>query len=128
MGGILREIRNYEFITGNEDDVILLGDFNAAPAKMGSLQTLAGVRPLISNQPTNVKETELYDNILIDPYTTSEFTGSAGVLKLRELFGIPMADALKLSDHNPVWAEFLIEERSSQAQPQMATQPYNVPR
>ena len=128
MGSIMREIRNYEFATGQEDDVILLGDFNAAPAKMGSLQTLAHVRPLIANQPTNVKETELYDNLLIDPSTTSEFTGSAGVLKLRELFGIPMADALKLSDHNPVWAEFRVDERSSQNQSQMAAQPYVAPR
>ncbi len=128
MGGILREIRNYEFLTAREDDVILVGDFNAPPAKMGSLQTLAHVRPLIVNQATNVKETELYDNLLIDPLTTSEFTGSAGVLKLQELFNIPMADALKLSDHNPVWAEFRVEERSSQNQSQMAAQPYVAPR
>ena len=128
MGGILREIRNYEFMTGKEDDVILLGDFNAPPSKMGKLQSQAGMRPLIANQPTNVKETELYDNILIEPTANVEYTGVCGVLKLREFLGIPMADALKLSDHNPVWAEFLVEERSAYSQPQIANQPNFVPR
>jgi endonuclease/exonuclease/phosphatase family metal-dependent hydrolase len=124
MGSILREIRNYEFMAGQEDDVILLGDFNAAPAKMRSLQTLAGMRPLVVNQTTNVKETQLYDNILIEPVANAEFTGLFGVLSLRDFFGITMDDALKLSDHNPVWAEFLVEERSSYSQQQMATQPF----
>jgi len=124
MGSILREIRNYEFMAGQEDDIILLGDFNAAPAKMRSLQTLAGMRPLVVNQTTNVRETQLYDNILIEPVANAEFTGLFGVLSLRDFFGITMDDALKLSDHNPVWAEFLVEERSSHSQQQMATQPF----
>ena len=114
MGGIMREIRNWEFASAQEDDCILLGDFNAAPAKMGALQSVGGVYPLISNQPTNVRETELYDNILIEPNLTSEFTGRAGVLSLAKLFSFSMSDALKLSDHNPVWAEFSVEERSTQ--------------
>ena len=124
MGSIMREIRNYEFMAGQEDDVILLGDFNAPPAKMASLQTQAGMRPLIVNQPTNVRETELYDNILIEPMANVEFTGRAGVMSLREFLGISVNDALKLSDHNPVWAEFWVEERSSYSQPQMAGQPF----
>lgn len=124
MGSILREIRNYEFMSGQEDDVILLGDFNAPPAKMVSLQSLARMRPLIVNQATNVRETELYDNVLIEPTANAEFTGLFGVLSLREFFGITIDDALKLSDHNPVWAEFLVEERASYSPPQMANQPF----
>ncbi|MCY2973753.1 MAG: endonuclease/exonuclease/phosphatase family protein [Planctomycetota bacterium] len=114
MGGIMREIRNWEFASAQEDDCILLGDFNAAPPKMGALQSVGGVYPLISNQPTNVRETELYDNILIEPNLTSEFTRRAGVLSLAKLFGLSMKDALRLSDHNPVWAEFSVEERVPQ--------------
>jgi len=126
MGGIMREIRNYEFAAAREDDCLLLGDLNAAPAKMAALQSVGGVYPLISNQPTNVRESELYDNILIEPTLTNEYTGRSGVLILRNLFGITMNDALKLSDHNPIWAEFSIEERGSEAprpNQQMATQP-----
>jgi deoxyribonuclease-1-like protein len=124
MGSILREIRNYEFAAGQEEDVILLGDFNTGPEKMRNLQALAGMRPLIVNQPTNVMETKIYDNILIEPVANAEFTGLFGVLSLREFFGISMNDAAKLSDHNPVWAEFLVEERSSYSQQQMAIQPF----
>ncbi|MDZ4851609.1 MAG: endonuclease/exonuclease/phosphatase family protein [Pirellulaceae bacterium] len=127
MGGILREIRNFEFMSGREDDVILLGDLNAGPEKMSKLQTLAGCRPLL-NEPTNVRENAVYDNIIIDPGTNLEFTGNAGVLKLRTLFNISEEDALKLSDHNPVWAEFLVEERSLNSQQQMANQPNYGPR
>ncbi len=114
MGGIMREIRNWEFASAQEDDCILLGDFNAAPPKMGALQTVGGVYPLISNQPTNVRETEIYDNILIEPNLTSEYTRRAGVLSLAKLFKLSMKDALKLSDHNPVWAEFSVEENGPQ--------------
>jgi exonuclease III len=114
MGGIMREIRNWEFASAQEDDCILLGDFNAAPAKMGALQSVGGVYPLISNQPTNVRETQLYDNILIEPNFTSEYTRRSGVLSLAKLFSITMNDALKLSDHNPVWAEFSVQESGPQ--------------
>jgi endonuclease/exonuclease/phosphatase family metal-dependent hydrolase len=114
MGGIMREIRNWEFASAQEDDCILLGDFNAAPPKMGALQSVGGVYPLISNQPTNVRETELYDNILIEPNLTSEYTRRAGVLSLAKLFGLSIKDALRLSDHNPVWAEFSVEEKGPQ--------------
>jgi endonuclease/exonuclease/phosphatase family metal-dependent hydrolase len=126
MAGIMREIRNYELISGQEDDVILLGDFNAPPAKMINLQAQAGMRPLIVNQPTNVKGTEIYDNLLIDPIANAEFTNHSGVLSLQEFFGITLNEALKLSDHNPVWAEFLVEEHAnySTQQQQMATQPF----
>ncbi len=37
----MREIRNFELVTGQEDDVILLGDLNVPPAKMNGLVTQA---------------------------------------------------------------------------------------
>jgi deoxyribonuclease-1-like protein len=123
MGGILREIRNFEYSSAQEDDVILLGDLNAGPKQMGQMQNLANMRPLIANQMTNVRGTEIYDNILIDPTVTGEFTGNCGVLNIQDFFNIQTQDALKLSDHQPIWAEFLIEERATYAQPQMARQP-----
>jgi len=131
MGGIMREIRNWEFTSAQEDDCILLGDLNAAPRKMEALQSIGGVYPLIANQPTNVRETELYDNILIEPGFTSEYTQRSGILSLRNLFGLASNDALKISDHNPVWAEFSIEEvdnRETQNDRQIATQPNYSPR
>ncbi len=128
MGGIMREIRNFEFSSGQEDDVLLLGDLNAGPTKFGQLQSQASLVPVIGNEPTNVRGTEIYDNILLDTTTTAEFTGNAGVLRLTEFFNLTVNEALRLSDHNPVWAEFLVEERSGYAQPQFAQQPGSLVR
>jgi endonuclease/exonuclease/phosphatase family metal-dependent hydrolase len=128
MAGIMREIRNFELSSAQEDDVILLGDFNAGPQKFGKIQTQAGLIPLISNQPTNVRGSEIYDNLLIDPSTNAEYTGHAGVLSLTDYFQLSVNEALKLSDHNPVWAEFLVEERAAYAQPQFARQAFDFAR
>jgi deoxyribonuclease-1-like protein len=108
---VMREVRNYEFAQAREDDCILMGDLNIAPNKMSKLQSIGGVLPLINNLPTNVRETEIYDNILIEPQGNQEYTGRSGVLSMKEMFQIETKDALRLSDHNPVWAEFWIEER-----------------
>jgi hypothetical protein len=39
--------------------------------------------------------------------------GKAGVLDMATVFGITLEEALKVSDHNPIWAEFSIVEQPS---------------
>jgi deoxyribonuclease-1-like protein len=124
MGGILASIRQFEATTAREDDVILLGDLNAGPDRLTSIRQRSGMQPVIVREATNVRGTEIYDNLVFDPSATSEYTANCGVLKLTEFFGISMQEALRLSDHNPVWAEFVVEERSSTNTPQFATQPF----
>lgn len=95
-----------------EDDVIMLGDFNADEYHLGQLGRLPGMTWAIAGQTTNTKGTESYDNVLFDRRGTVEFTGRSGVLNLREEYGLSMEDALDVSDHLPVWATFNATENA----------------
>ncbi|QDT38612.1 endonuclease/exonuclease/phosphatase family protein [Stratiformator vulcanicus] len=89
-----------------EDDVILLGDLNAAPDKFGELGRVPGLYWVISSEATNTRRTKLYDNVLFDRQRTPEFTGSAGVFDFQSEYRLSRDKALDVSDHLPVWAEF----------------------
>jgi len=113
MHTVLKAVREYEWSSAGEDDVLLMGDLNAAPSKFGPLGQVPGIYWIIRDQPTNMRRTEIYDNILFDRDLTNEFTGRAGVLDVMELFKINMDEALQLSDHMPIWAEFTVVEQPS---------------
>ncbi len=89
-----------------EDDVILLGDLNADEKKFGMLQQIPNMTWIISGVPTNTRRTETYDNMLFDRAATIEFTGRAGVFDLVREFNLTEQQALEVSDHFPIWAEF----------------------
>ena len=89
-----------------EDDIILLGDLNVDDAHLGELGQMSGVAWVISGIPTNTRGTKLYDNIVYRPQSTTEFTGRAGVFDLMREFNLSMQQALQVSDHLPIWAEF----------------------
>lgn len=106
-----------------EDDVILLGDLNTnvpaappgqgssharslAPADIGLLARVEGIYPVIRDRSTNTRGTRLHDNLLVPRITTTEFTGRAGVFDLEAEFRLSQEQALQVSDHLPVWAEF----------------------
>jgi hypothetical protein len=90
--------------------VILLGDLNVDDLHMGGLATLSGVHWVISGVPTNVRGTKLYDNIVFHSGATGEFTGRAGVFDFMREYNLTMDEALEISDHLPVWAEFTVYE------------------
>jgi deoxyribonuclease-1-like protein len=94
----------------SEDDVILLGDFNVDSQHMGELGKIPGLRPLIMEVFTNTRQTALYDNVLIHHPSTAEFVGRAGVYDFLRLHNLTLSEALQVSDHMPVWAEFSIYE------------------
>lgn len=106
-----------------EDDVIMLGDFNADEYHLGQLGQLPGMSKVIAGQTTNTKGTESYDNMLFDRRNTVEYTGRSGVLNLREEYGLSMEDALEVSDHLPVWATFSATENAQTGT--IATRPTN---
>jgi endonuclease/exonuclease/phosphatase family metal-dependent hydrolase len=93
-----------------EDDIILLGDLNVDDQNLGQLGQLSGITWVISGVPTNVRGTKLYDNIIFHSMATAEFTGRAGVFDFMREFNLNMDEALQISDHIPVWAEFSIYE------------------
>jgi len=122
MHTVLKAVREYEWATAGEDDVLLMGDLNAAPSKFGPLGQMPGIYWIIRDQPTNTRRTEIYDNVLFDRDLTSEFTGRAGVLDVMDLFKINMEEALQLSDHMPIWAEFTVTEQPSSGNVSTANQ------
>lgn len=93
-----------------EDDIIILGDFNAAPEHLAQLRYLPDVSWVISGTPTNVRRNNELDNILFPRTATSEFTGRGGVLDLESQMQITRDECLELSDHLPIWAEFSVFE------------------
>ncbi|MGI9519625.1 MAG: exonuclease/endonuclease/phosphatase family protein [Pirellulaceae bacterium] len=105
----------------DEDDIIMLGDFNEPPRKYGQLwqiQTLAAALP--DGVFTNTAQNASYDNVLFDRQFTHEFTGKAGVMDIERTFGLTRDQAQRVSDHLPVWAVFTAGERRSS---QYAVQP-----
>ncbi|MEM9659320.1 MAG: hypothetical protein AAF961_13255, partial [Planctomycetota bacterium] len=113
--------RNY----WGEDDVILLGDLNVPSSKLGKLGTVPGIAWTVDGAPTNTRGTKSYDNIVYHRPSTREFTGRAGVLSLQETYGLSTEQALQVSDHQPVWAEFTLTEGGAGAM--VATRPESPP-
>jgi deoxyribonuclease-1-like protein len=89
-----------------EDDVILLGDLNASESQLGRLGQVPGITWVVSGAMTNTRRNKAYDNILFDRAATCEYTGRWGVFDLESAFGLTRDQALQVSDHLPVWAEF----------------------
>jgi len=93
-----------------EDDLILLGDFNADDQRLGDLSRVSGVMAAIAQTPTNTRGTQQYDNLVFQLPATNEYTGRSGVLDFLREHNLTMEQALEVSDHLPVWAEFSMRE------------------
>jgi endonuclease/exonuclease/phosphatase family metal-dependent hydrolase len=91
---------------GGEDDIIVLGDLNVDNEHLGQLGLLDGVRPIVRGVPTNTRGTALYDNFVLHQPSTAEFTGRWGVFNFPHVFRLTPDQALQVSDHLPIWAEF----------------------
>jgi deoxyribonuclease-1-like protein len=90
-----------------EGDAILLGDLNASPSEFDELGELPGITWIVPDGiPTNTRGTKTYDNLVFIGSEVREFTGQGGVLDFPAVFGIDLEQALAISDHLPVWAEF----------------------
>ncbi len=90
----------------NEDDIIMLGDFEADENHLGRLGGFLGITAAVSNTPTTARGTQQVDNIIFDRRATGEFTGRAEVLDMMREFDLTIEQAQEISEHLPVWAEF----------------------
>jgi len=90
----------------SEDDVIILGDLNVDERHLGELGQLPNITWVVSGVKTNTRLTKSYDNIVFDRAATNEYTGTWGVLNLMDTFDLSQKEALRVSDHMPVWAVF----------------------
>jgi len=107
-----------------EDDIILLGDFNVNYRQIGQLADVAYIHWVISKQATNTRKTKSYDNLFFSSRATTEFMGRGGVLDFLREFNLTESQALEISDHLPVWAEFSTFEGGKSGI--YASQPANV--
>jgi deoxyribonuclease-1-like protein len=94
----------------DEDDVILLGDFNGDDRVLSRHMRIAGLQWAISGIPTNTRGTHQYDNILFQQHATTEYVGRSGVYDFMRELNLTLDEALEVSDHLPVWAEFSVYE------------------
>ena len=93
-----------------EDDVLLLGDFGADDKNLGELGSMADLYAVISQIPSNTERTQQLDNVLFEHRSTREFTGQGGCFDFLREYNLSMQEALEVSTHLPVWAEFSIYE------------------
>lgn len=107
LADVFRLVRDDDY---GEDDVILLGDLQSNVENLGRLTLIPNLTWAISGISTTTRGTRLVDNLLFDARATSEFTGRSGVLDLMAEFEVSMREAIEISDHLPVWAEFDVHE------------------
>jgi hypothetical protein len=107
LADVFRVVRDDGY---GEDDVILLGDLESNVENLGRLAAIPYLTWAISGISTTTRGTRLVDNLLFDARATSEFTGRSGVMDLMAEFEVSMREAIEISDHLPVWAEFEVYE------------------
>ena len=88
-----------------EDDVVVLGDFGCSSKDLQNVAGLSMVQA-IDDLATTVSGESMLDNILIPTRSTDEFTGRAGVIDFLRQLNLSYDQAMQVSSHLPVWAEF----------------------
>lgn len=100
-----------------EDDVVIVGDFHAGDRDLQSIRKRAGLTWVVSNRPTDTKHQSQFDNLVFSEAATVEFTGRGGVFDFLRHYNLKLEQALQISEHVPVWAEFSIFEGGEQQMP-----------
>ena len=116
IGTLMRAIRTDG---RGEDDVILVGDFQADDRGLDAIRHQAGLTWVLSNHFTNVQRDRQYDNIMFSEAPTNEFTGRGGVVDFMQQYGLRANDAAALAERLPIWAEFSIYENGREGQQQI---------
>lgn len=92
-----------------EDDVIVLGDFSSSSRQ---LRNVGGLNMMfaIDDVATTVSGEYMLDNIIFPPRESDEFTGRSGVIDFLRQLNLSYDQAMQISSHLPVWAEFYASE------------------
>ena len=100
---------------GDEDDVLLVGDFNRNPTDAESYNRIMAIPSMTRlfqfPQKSHIRDSSLYDNIYFEMDAVTEYLGRCGIDRFDETdFGNDdKAANLAVSDHRPVWAVFNIK-------------------
>ncbi len=95
----------------DEQDVILLGDFNLPAEDPGFDELRLILLPLFSGQDQTTIADNALDNIWIEVRHTIEWNGEVGIDRFDETIfgGDDQAASLAVSDHRPIWAMFSVD-------------------
>jgi hypothetical protein len=103
--------------TPNENDIILLGDFNGkAPGVIAgsyiTMDALAQIPNIIFtiNEETNTRGGKAYDNIIFQDNYTTEYSNLSGVNTFWLPYGLNEDQGFAISDHKLVWVMFNIPD------------------
>ena len=113
LGTLMRAIRTDG---RGEDDVILMGDFQADDRGLDAIRHQAGLTWVLSNRFTNVQQDRQFDNIVFSETPTTEFTGRGGAINFMQKYGLREVDGSALAQRLPIWAEFSIYENGRNGQ------------
>lgn len=100
---------------GDEDDVLLVGDFNRNPTDAEAYSRIMSIPSMTRlfqfPQKSHIKDSSLYDNIFFQKDAVTEYLGRYGIDRFDETdFGNDdKAANLAVSDHRPVWAVFSLK-------------------
>lgn len=104
--------RQVQHADANENDVILLGDFNRNPNDSRAFARLESIPSMINlfDLPltSHIEDTSLFDNIFFQSGHTSEYTSECGIDKFdeKDWANKDLAASQAVSDRRPVWARF----------------------
>lgn len=110
LDDVFVRVREFEYQTRGIVNTMMLGDLNVSTDKLGELGRIPGMYSVVGTTPTNTAGTRTYDHILFDRNVTIEYTGVFGVIDFERDFGFTSEQAVAISDHRPVWAEFSAHE------------------
>lgn len=110
LDDVFQSVRQYGYQKSGEEDCILLGNLGVNTAGLEELGKIPNVFSVAGDSLTDTLQTRTLDHILIDQATTREYSGRFGLVDLQRQFGITQAQALMVSDHLMLWAEFSVYE------------------
>lgn len=110
LDDVFQSVRQYGYQKNGEEDCILLGNLGVNTAGLSELGKVPNVISVGGDCLTDTLQTRTLDHILIDQTTTREYTGRFGLVDLQRQFGLTQKQALMVSDHLMLWAEFSVYE------------------
>ncbi|MDB4759693.1 deoxyribonuclease [bacterium] len=110
LDDVFKSVRQYGYQKTGEEDCILLGNLGVNTAGLDELGKVPNLVSIGGDCLTDTMQTRTLDHILIDQTTTREYTGRFGLVDLQRQFGITQEQALMVSDHLMLWAEFSVYE------------------
>ncbi len=92
-----------------EDDWIIAGDLAGDRSALHQLD-VGRLRFAIQDIPTMVAGDQSLDSIFFSAQATTEYTGRAEAFDFLRKYNLSFEQALEISDHLPIWAEFSVLE------------------